>query len=146
MLTGRTSFPSPDPSWIMHARVLGDPVAPSRVNPALPPEVEEIILHAMERDPKDRYATAADLREELKHPERVVVTGRAARLQPPSPWGIRWRRSRDFTVTFLIILVVLGLFSLLVLKSGTSRRGAQRSGIRSSLGTELNSCSIPKGG
>jgi len=146
MVTGRTSFPGSDPNWIMHARVLGDPVAPSRLNPALPPEVEEIILHAMERDPKDRHATATELREELEHPERVIVTGRAGRLNPPSPWRIRWRRSRDFVWTFGIILAVLTLFSVAVIKWGAPRRGAPRSGVGTSLGNEVNSCSIPGGG
>jgi serine/threonine protein kinase len=146
MVTGRTPFPGSDPTWVMHARVLGDPVAPSRLNPALPPQVEEIILHAMERDPKDRYASATEFREELEHPEKVVVTGRAARLLPPSPWGIRWRRSRDFVWTLGIILAVIALFGLAIMKLGTPRRSAQRSGLRTSLGTEVNSCSIPRGG
>ncbi|HXX92361.1 MAG TPA: hypothetical protein VEN81_01930, partial [Planctomycetota bacterium] len=105
---------------------------------------EEIILHAMERNPENRYRTVQELREELDHPEKVVVTGRAGRLEPPSAWAIRWRRSRQFFFTLFIIFAVLALFCLLLMKSGSPRRSAQRAAVRSSLGTRLISCSIPQ--
>jgi serine/threonine protein kinase len=43
----------------MNARVTGDPEAPRKLNPELNPALEEVILHALERDPKKRYQTAA---------------------------------------------------------------------------------------
>ncbi len=42
-------------SSVMNARVTGDPVAPRKRNPKVSPQVEEIILHAMEREPGNRY-------------------------------------------------------------------------------------------
>ena len=55
MVTGEPPFGGDSAYVIMNARVTGDPVAPRKVNPKLTPVLEEIILHAMERDPKRRY-------------------------------------------------------------------------------------------
>ncbi len=55
MVTGEPPFGGDSAYVIMNARVTGDPVAPRKLNPKLTPVLEEIILHAMERDPKRRY-------------------------------------------------------------------------------------------
>jgi serine/threonine-protein kinase len=56
MTTGRVPYDDqPDPYSMMTARLVGDPVAPRAHNPALPPEVEEIVLRALAREPADRY-------------------------------------------------------------------------------------------
>ena len=81
MLTGSVPFEGANPFLIMNARVTGDPVAPREKNPDIPPTVEEIILHAMARNPHDRYATALEMKHELDHPDQVHVTGRVDRLQ-----------------------------------------------------------------
>ena len=60
-----------NPLVIMNARVDGDPEAPRKRNPGVSPEIEEIILHAMERDPKKRYQTAAAMKAELDDPASV---------------------------------------------------------------------------
>jgi hypothetical protein len=75
----------------MNARVTGDPEAPRKVNPKLTPVLEEIILHAMERDPKRRYQTADAMRNELDNYETVEMTNRYMRLQSPQIWKSRFR-------------------------------------------------------
>ena len=50
MATGEPPFAGDSPYVIMNARVTGDPQAPRKINPNLTPVLEEIILHAMERD------------------------------------------------------------------------------------------------
>ncbi len=64
MVTGSLPFEGNNPYALMHARLVGDPVAPRKWNPALSPQVEEIILHALERQPYDRYPTAAAMQAE----------------------------------------------------------------------------------
>jgi serine/threonine-protein kinase len=83
MVTGSPPFEGDNALAVMNARVLGDPVAPRQRNPSVPPQVEEIILHAMERDPKARYATASAFRADLESPTSVPLTGRAERLELP---------------------------------------------------------------
>lgn len=45
----------------------------------------------MERDPKRRYQSAAEMRKELEDYESVELTGRCGRLQAPQVWKSRFR-------------------------------------------------------
>ena len=91
MATGETPFGGDSPYVIMNARVTGDPQAPRKVNPRITPVIEEIILHAMERDPKRRYQSADEMRQELDNYEKVEMTDRFSRLQSPQIWKSRFR-------------------------------------------------------
>ena len=84
MLTGKTPFPGPNPFAVMNARLRVDPVRPRAVNPALSSELEAILLRALARDRKNRYARAADLADDLEHPDLVRVTDSPAPSAPLS--------------------------------------------------------------
>jgi serine/threonine-protein kinase len=109
MVTGAPPFEGANPYMIMNARLVGDPVAPRKRNPDIPPQVEEIILHALEQNPNDRYPSAAAMKADLDAPEAVEVTGRAERLRPPAVWRTRWRTARLVVIGMLIPVVVFGL-------------------------------------
>jgi serine/threonine protein phosphatase PrpC len=113
MLTGRVPFEGQNAYMIMNARLLGDPVAPRVRNPAIRPEVEEIVLHAMARDPDDRYPSAAAMKADLEAPEQVAITGRAERLQAPTPWKSRWRNVRVVAISILVPIILFYLFFLM---------------------------------
>ncbi len=82
LLTGQPPFPGDDPFVVASARTLGDPPAPRTLNARISRQAEEIALRALRRDPSERYASAAEMRRDLEHPERVVVSGLAERLRP----------------------------------------------------------------
>jgi len=105
----------------MQARVVGDPPAPSSISPAVSPEVEEIILHAMERDPERRFASAGDMRKELEHSESVRPTGRASYHRAPAPWKILWGRAREFVWALLAIFGFIAAMILVASKWGRHR-------------------------
>ncbi len=108
MLTGQTPFTGDNPFIIMNSRLSGDPVAPREINEHISPQVEEIILHAMSRIPADRYSDVMAMKEELDHPDKVEVTGRANRLVAPNPLHGRWRRIRMLALCIGIpVLIVL---------------------------------------
>jgi serine/threonine-protein kinase len=109
MVTGATPFEGSNPYMVMNARLAGDPVAPRDVNPDITPQLEEIILHAMEQLPSKRYQSAAAMKAELDHPDAVVLTGRNERLRTPHPWKVHWRRARLYLLYVLVPLVVVGL-------------------------------------
>jgi len=121
MVTGTAPFQGSDLFELMHARVLGDPVAPSSLNPEVSPQVEEIILHAIARRPEDRYASMADFRKDLEAPESVALSGRARRLQPPAPWRLRWLRVRPFFGALIVIFATIGLLVLAAATLGHPR-------------------------
>jgi serine/threonine protein kinase len=97
---------------VMNARLVGDPVAPRTHNPAIAPEVEEIMLHALARDPDDRYETAAAMKADLLAPERVRVTGRADRLKAPSLGAQHWRIARFVIIALLVPVLLFFVFWL----------------------------------
>jgi serine/threonine-protein kinase len=113
MLTGRVPFEGENAYMIMNARLIGDPVAPRVRNPAIRPAVEEIILHAMARDPVDRYPSAEAMKAEVDAPEGVQITGRAERVQGPMPWKGRWRSLRIVAISILVPLILFYLFFLM---------------------------------
>jgi len=58
------------------------PVAPLRLNPTLPPKLEDVIGKAMEKDPDLRYQSAAELRSDLKRLKRDTESGKAPAHEP----------------------------------------------------------------
>jgi len=115
MATGETPFGGDSAYVIMNARVTGDPVAPRKVNPKLTPVLEEIILHAMERDPKRRYQTAAEMKKELDDYECVPMTDRYTRLQAPQMWKSRFRLL-PIMLGYVLLLAIIFLLLLLHFK------------------------------
>jgi serine/threonine protein kinase len=113
MLTGSMPFEGANPFLIMNARLSGDPVAPRQKNADLSPQVEEIILHAMARNPLERYQTALEMKHDLDQPDQVQVTGRAARLVAPKEWKAGWRGRKLALSIVVIAVVVFGLFEVL---------------------------------
>jgi serine/threonine-protein kinase len=112
MVTGSVPFEGANPFLIMNARLTGDPVAPRQKNAEVSPQVEEIILKAMSRNPQDRYQTALEMKNDLDHPDRVEVTGRASRLEAPAAWKSRWRAAR---VTVLAVTIPVAIFLIFFL-------------------------------
>jgi serine/threonine-protein kinase len=105
LVTGSVPFEGANPFIIMNSRLSGDPVAPRSQNGQISPHVEEIILHAMARNPQERYATAMDMKQELDHPETVQLTGRCDRLVTPNPVSGNLRRYR--LVAFCVAIPIL---------------------------------------
>jgi len=113
MLTGHPPFEAETPLLIMNARLSGDPIPPRKHNPEIPAQVEEIILHAMERNAIDRYPNALAMKEEFDHPDMVKVTDRASRLKAPVLWESRWRHSRVVILAVIVPLLAWLIFFLI---------------------------------
>jgi protein kinase-like protein/TIR domain-containing protein len=69
LLTGRPPHVADGP-YAVAARVLQDPIVPpSQLNPAVWPELDAVVMRALARDPADRYANAASMRDALQRIE-----------------------------------------------------------------------------
>ncbi len=79
MLAGQPPFTGPNPLAVMNERVIKDPEPIRTLNPEVSPELEEILFRALERDPRHRYATAAEMAWDLEHQEQVGVEEGARR-------------------------------------------------------------------
>ncbi len=120
MAVGVVPFDGDNPFAVMNARVTGDPVAPRKRNPKVSPQVEEVILHAMEREPGNRYPSAAAMKADLDNPGSVQLTGRCDRLQTPAAWKRGAKKALWITLAVSVPLVVFLLLLFLILHRGTA--------------------------
>jgi len=77
MLTGKLPFTGSTPLEAMNDRLLNYPTPPSVVDPAISPQLQEVLYRALERDPKNLYARAHDFAHDLQHLDEVGVEDRA---------------------------------------------------------------------
>ena len=66
MLTGQKPFDTDNPISIAVMHMQNTPKRPRAINPDIPAGLEEIILRAMEKDPENRYQTAADMIRDIE--------------------------------------------------------------------------------
>ena len=110
MLTGTTPFTGPNPLAVMNERLLVDPRPSRSLNPQISPQLEEILFRALERDPRHRYATAAEMAWELEHQEQVGVDEDARR-----PMLHRRLGSKKMLLYVGLALAPLLLFAVMLL-------------------------------
>jgi serine/threonine protein kinase/tetratricopeptide (TPR) repeat protein len=87
MATGVPAFTG-NTSGVIHEAILNRvPISPLRLNPVLPPKLEEIIYKALEKDAEMRYQGASELRTDLKRLKRDTDSGRSASRMPVAEPG-----------------------------------------------------------
>ena len=110
MATGVPPYEGDNVYVVMNARLTGDPQAPRSRNPLLSPQIEEIILHALERNPSNRFSSAAAMKAELNDYSEVSLTDRVTKLRPPQLWK---SRTPLLLKIALIVAAQVALFFLL---------------------------------
>jgi eukaryotic-like serine/threonine-protein kinase len=78
MATGKQTFSGNTSAEIFEAILNRTPVAPVRLNPEIPAELEHVINKALEKSPELRYQHAADLRSDLQRLKRDSDSGKSA--------------------------------------------------------------------
>jgi eukaryotic-like serine/threonine-protein kinase len=85
MATGREPFGGRTSALVFDAILNQPPRRPSAINPAIPAELEHIILKALEKDRDLRYQTAAELRADLKRLKRETDSEKVTTARRPVP-------------------------------------------------------------
>jgi WD40 repeat protein/tRNA A-37 threonylcarbamoyl transferase component Bud32 len=105
MLTGRPPFRGETPLATLNQVAELDPMPPRVLNKAVDRDLETICLKCLEKSPGRRYATAADLADDL----RRYLDGDpiSARRLSAVGWTIRWCRRRP-ALALLLAACILG--------------------------------------
>jgi serine/threonine protein kinase len=109
MVTGELPFVGANAQAIMRAKSIEDPRPPIDVVPDLDPKLNEIILHAIERQPRDRYARAVDIQKDLNDPASVVPRDRSEILARRGRGGRSMRRAAFPAALVVIVGLLLAL-------------------------------------
>ena len=78
LLVGAPPFTGDSPVAVAYQHVREDPKAPSEVKPGLPRELDSIVLKALNKNPLNRYQTAAEMRADLVR----ALSGQAVHATP----------------------------------------------------------------
>ena len=116
MATGALPFRGDTAGVTFEAILNAQPIPPSRLNPELPPKLEEVIIRALEKDRSLRYQHASDLHAELQRLKRdsssgrtplpIATPGEAASPQPArlGSASASWKRALYFLIPIVLVL------------------------------------------
>src|SRR5437588_7279725 len=109
MATGQSAFAGNTAGVISHAILSQTPLSPLRLNPELPPKLEEIISKALEKDRKLRYHSAMDIRIDLQRLKRDADSSRVAAQSATVPAIVTrpWWHSKAVLEGSAILLVIV---------------------------------------
>jgi serine/threonine protein kinase/WD40 repeat protein len=142
MLTLQPAFSDTQRSRLLHRILHDDPPPPRKLDPAIPPDLETIVLTAMAKAPADRYATAEALANDLRRflADRPIQARRSSWAEQ----GWRWCRRNPVVagltaaVALLLVLIALGSsLTALYLHATLMESEANRKTARLELGKSL---------
>ena len=108
MLTGRPAFDRPDSASVVAAISRDEPPNLEQVRPGLPPMVTSIVRRLLSKDPRQRYASAAQLSEDLGAAEQSRIDGPTRTA--PGRGGVRSsRRILLIAATLIAAFVIVAI-------------------------------------
>ena len=131
MLTGRPPFRAETATATLQQVLTDEPAPPARLNARVPRDLDTICLKCLHKEPSKRYASAAELAEDLRRFER----GEPISARPIGWVGrfLRWARRRPSDASFLAggVLLAIGVVG------GVVRLSTERSATRRAVDADL---------
>jgi serine/threonine protein kinase len=105
LLTVTPVFPGRDREELLRQIAFEEPQPPRRLNAAIPPDLETILLKALAKRVEDRYATAREMAEDLRRflEHRPVLAKRPTLLERTA----KWLRRHPAVVAGAVVLLLL---------------------------------------
>jgi TolB-like protein/Tfp pilus assembly protein PilF len=109
MCTGTLPFRG-DTTGVIFESILNRPPAPAvRLNPDVPPKLEEIIQKALEKDRDIRYQHASDIRADLKRLKRDTTSGSISAANLGA--GVAWYKKPAAWLMAAAVVVIVALIA-----------------------------------
>lgn len=118
MLSGKTPFSGPSPLAVMNDRLMNHPLPPRTAEPAISPELQEVLYRALEREPRNRYPTARAFAWDLEHLDQVGVAERAELRKWKSRRGMASRKVLLYSVLALVPILLFLMMLILARHHG----------------------------
>jgi serine/threonine protein kinase/Tol biopolymer transport system component len=112
MATGASAFRGESSGLIFEAILNRAPVAPARLNPEVPLDLERIINKAMEKDRNLRYQSAAEMRADLQRLKRDTASGKTAAANAQVPAVSARRRWIMSAALGMLLIMLVGALAL----------------------------------
>lgn len=115
-VTLRPAFGGRDRQELLQRILLEDPVAPRKIDPTIPRDLETILLKALAKEPSRRYTTAQEMADDLRNflEDKPILACRPSRLDR----AVRLvRRHRAVVATAASVLVIAALIASLLVWS-----------------------------
>ena len=106
-VTGRVPFRADTPLETLEQVRSQNPLPPTRLKPKLPRDLETICLKCLQKEPWERYASAALLADDLER----FLAGEAIRARPIGSWErlTKWARRRPVIATLIAIVGIVAM-------------------------------------
>jgi eukaryotic-like serine/threonine-protein kinase len=108
MATGVLPFRGTTTAATFNAILNSAPTAPIRINPDLPPELEHVIIKALEKDPKLRCQTASEMRADLQRLKRDSGSVRTPAASTHLAAAKPARRWKLYAALIIVLLALAG--------------------------------------
>jgi eukaryotic-like serine/threonine-protein kinase len=110
LLTGRPPFQAETPFDTLSQMMEKEPQPPRMLNPQVDRDLEALCLKCLQKDPRERYGSAAELADDLGRWQR----GEPTRARPPTAWQAAryWlRQNLRAALWVLVVGLVLGVLT-----------------------------------
>jgi serine/threonine protein kinase/Tfp pilus assembly protein PilF len=121
-VTGRAAFSGSSLMEIWAQVIHVDPPAPSRIDPSVPPKLDQVILKALAKKAEERYQSAVEVLTELRDVRDMFYSGAAAQptVVEPRPPLVRilrtistvFRRNTLLTAALTILILLVALVAI----------------------------------
>jgi serine/threonine protein kinase/Flp pilus assembly protein TadD len=140
LLTLQPAFGGEDRQELLRQIAFEEPGAPRYLNKAIPAELETIVLKAMEKNPAERYATAKEVADDLRHwlEDKPIRARRPTLVQRARRWVRRHKSATAASSVVLLMTFLLTGYIVWKRHDETVRRRASESVILAALTDSQN--------
>ena len=119
MLTGKVPFDGETPVSIALQHIQQKPRSPRAISPEISPAIENVVMKALEKDPKNRYRSALEMAQAIKSaqqfPERentkdtpVFEVPTAKKEKKPPVRRLTWQRVGTMVAALVVLAALIG--------------------------------------